>query len=150
VTLGGDEMKHALQTTEIERIETRDAVDFRGPNWKHQAICYILTRLAKMSQGCIIAAQTESASDVIWLSSSEPCASLWPERIDGEILRHGPGYFRPLLGNLGIVLADALYWGGGTFKLRFEGERQESGVMGIIFGNKRPTGHWIKLFVLED
>ncbi|MCB9849333.1 MAG: hypothetical protein H6817_01360 [Phycisphaerales bacterium] len=136
------------KTVEIVEVPAFSGSDLDGPYWKQKAIGYLLTLLSDMPQGCIFANPAKSDDTVRWQYSSEPCTTLWPDRVDGEVLVHPRGWFRSILGTLGMFLADELYMGGGTFILRFKGREQESELMGIIFGNTTPTGYWAKLFVI--
>ena len=140
-----------LKIIEIEKIKTLDDIDNDGPNWKRDTAYYILTSLSTLSSGCIVAEWSRTTSNVVWFYSTEPCFSLKPENIEGEILiQKDISCFRMLLAALGFETVGQAYLGAGTFKVRFKNECEDSKLLAIIFSNDQGLGYWIKLQVIAN
>ena len=139
-----------MKIVEIEKIEKLDDVDSSGPYWKRDTASYILTYLAMMSSGCIVAEWSKAMGNSKWFYSKEPCFSLKPEKYDGEIIvQKDISSFRMLLAGLGSATIEETYLGAGTFKVRFKNECDSSKLMAIVFSNEQSLGYWIKLHIIE-
>ena len=109
-----------LKIIEVEKKETLENIDNIGPNWMIDTIHYILTFLANLSSGCLIAEWSKTKNRATWFYSTAPCTSLIPG-----------------------------YLGAGAFRIRFKNESSTSKLLAIFFSNKQEIGHWIKLQVIE-
>ena len=140
-----------MKIIEIDKIERLNDVNVEDPHWKDVVVSHILTVLARMPSGCIVAEWSKSTTVLKWLFSTEPCVSRWPESTEGVLLTtDNVVTFRSLLGALGMFILNEVYWGAGTFRVRFKTEDVLSTLLGMIFSNQRATGYWIKLFVVPD
>jgi hypothetical protein len=140
-----------LKIIEIEKIKTLDDIDNDGTNWKRDTAFYILTTIANLSSGCIVAEWSRTTNNAVWFYSTEPCFSLKPENFEGGILiQEDISCFRMLLAALGFESVGQTYLGAGTFKVRFKNEYEESKLLAIIFSNEQGLGYWIKLQVIEN
>ena len=139
-----------LRSVEIERLDKLDDRVFEQPGFKFLVCRYILTQLALMRSGCIVAKLTDADEPVRWLISHAPAEDFWPASVDGELLAHKAGYLGSLLAGLGWPTVREVYSGAGPFLLSFKGGYTEKFRRGIMFANERHVGYWIKLYVIEQ
>lgn len=140
-----------MKTIEIEKIETLNDVDSNGPNWKRDTVYYILTSLAALPSGCIVAEWSKAAGNVKWFYTTQPCFLLKPENFEGVLLKQeNINDFRMVLNALGFITLEEVYLGIGTFKICFKNGSESDRLYAIIFSNLKGLGYWIKLHVIEE